>query len=322
MKSIYLGLSLITVSVIAADLPSPALVVLNKDESSLSIVDPKTGKVSGRVKTGEGPHEVIASVDGKTAFVTNYGSQTPGNSLSMIDLVNLKETRIDLRPMVRPHGIDIANGQIWFTAEGSKLIGRYDPAAKQVAELLGTGQNGTHMVLFSKDKTKIFTTNMGSDTVSIFTHAPDGVTWSQALVPVGKGPEGLDLSPDGKELWVSQLRDGGVAIIDVEEKKLKHTFNVGTKRSNRIKFTPDGRKVLVSDLAGGELLVIDVASRKTIKKLPLGKTLTGILIEPKGEEAFIAVSGDHHIAVLDLKTLEVKRKIEPGRGPDGMVWIP
>ncbi len=315
-------LACMALSTIAAELPSPALLVLNKDEASMSIVDPRTGKVTGKVRTGESPHEIVASADGRTAFVTNYGSQTPGNSLSVIDLIAQKETRADLRPMLKPHGIDIADGKIWFTAEGSKVIGRYDPSSNRVDEILGTGQNGTHMVLLNKEKNRIFTTNMGSDTVSIFTHAPDGVSWNQTVIAVGKGPEGLDLSPDGKELWVSQLRDGGVAIIDVEERKLKHTFDIGTKRSNRIKFTPDGKKVLVSDLAGGELLVIDVASRKTIKKLPLGKTLTGILIEPKGEMAFIAVSGDHHIAVLDLKKLEVVRKIEPGKGPDGMVWIP
>ena len=77
--------TLLAVSAYAADLPSPALLVLNKSDATLAIVDPANGKVITRIPTGEGPHEVV--VAGKTAYVTNYGSRTPGSSLSIVDLV-------------------------------------------------------------------------------------------------------------------------------------------------------------------------------------------------------------------------------------------
>ncbi len=315
-------LAVLSASVFAADLPKPALIVLNKEDATLVVVDPNTGKVSAPVPTGEGPHEVEVSADGKLAFVTNYGARNPGNSLSVIDLAAGKELhRVDLLPMQRPHGITVAEGKVWFTAEGSKLIGRYDPAANKVDTLMGTGQNGTHMVILSKDASRIFAANIGGDSISIFTHTPDGAGWNQTVVPVGKGPEGLDLTPDGKQLWTAHSRDGGVSILDVEEKKVVGTFDIGTKRSNRIKFTPDGKLALVSDLAGGELVILDVAGRKIVKKMALGKMPEGILMDPNGTRAFIAVAGDNHIAVLDLKTLEVVKKLEPGKGPDGMAWV-
>jgi len=299
------------------------LLVLNKEDATLAIVDPASGKILGVVPTGEGPHEVDVSADGKLAFVTNYGARTPGSSLSVIDLAAKKELRrVDVSPMQRPHGIWAAEGKVWFTAESAKLIGRYDPASNKVDTLLGTGQNGTHMVMLSRDGSKIFATNLGSDSVSVFTYAPDGVTWNQTVVPVGRGPEGLDITPDGREFWTAHSRDGAVSILDVETRKVKATIELGTKRSNRIKFTLDGKYALVSDLAGGELVILDVASKSIVKKMALGKMPEGILMDPNGQRAFIAVAGDHYVAILDLKTLAVTGKFETGKGPDGMAWVP
>jgi YVTN family beta-propeller protein len=47
----------------------------------------------------------------------------------------------------------------------------------------------------------------------------------------------------------------------------------------------------------------------------------GVLIPPDGGRAYVAVTGDNQIAVIDLKTLEVTGRIEPGKGPDGMAWV-
>ena len=87
----------------AAAQPSPTLLVLNKIENTLAFVDPATGQITGKVPTGEGPHEVVT--DGTRAYVSNYGAQTPGATLSVIDLASRKEVRrVDLGPLRRPHG--------------------------------------------------------------------------------------------------------------------------------------------------------------------------------------------------------------------------
>jgi YVTN family beta-propeller protein len=311
----------ICLSAFAAELPSPTLLVLNKEESTLAFVDPSTGKVNGRVTTGDGPHEVEVSADGKYAFVSNYGSgAAPGNTLSIVDLTALEIRRFNLTSLQRAHGLATEGNKVWFTAEANKVIGRYDPVSNQVDFILGTGQNGTHMVLVSKDANKLYTANIGSDSISIFERAAGSANWDQTVIPVGKGPEGMDLTPDGRQLWAAHSRDGRISIIDVNTKKVTGTIDIGTKRSNRLKFTPDSKYVLVSDLEGGELVILDAASRKQVKRLALGKAPEGILIEPGGKRAFIAVSGDNHIAVLDLNTLNVTGQIQTGRGPDGMAW--
>jgi YVTN family beta-propeller protein len=310
-----LSLAALFAALLAAETPSLTLLVGNKDENSLAFVDPATGKVLGRVPTGEGPHEVAASSDGKLAFASNYGTgQNPGSTISVIDAVNMKEIRkVDISPMRRPHGLFFANGKLYFTAETNRLIGTYDPAANTIDWLMGTGQNTTHMVMVGRDNL-IFTANIGSDTITIIDRT------GETPVPVGKGPEGMDLSPDGKFIWAAHSRDGGVSIIDVAAKRVVGTITLGTKRSNRLKFTPDGKRVLVSDLDAGEVVAVDVASRKETQRIPMGKSPEGILMSKDGSKAYVAVNGDHKVAVLDLATMKVIGHLETGKGPDGMAW--
>lgn len=305
-----------------AQTPAGTLVVLNKEEASLVVVDPASGKTLATVATGEGPHEVVVSSDGTLAFVGNYGgAQTPGNSISVIDLENANELRrVDLGPLHRPHGLAFAAGKLFFTAETNRLIGRYDPAANQIDWLLGTGQAGTHMVVAARDGSLLFTSNIGSDSVSIIERGANPGAWNVTVVPVGKGPEAIDLSPDGRELWTAHSRDGGVSIIDPATHAVTATIDLGTKRSNRLKFTPDGKLVLITDLDAGELRVVDAAARREVKRIPLGRSPEGILIPPGGTRAFVAVTGENQVAVVDLKSLAVTSRFAPGRGPDGMAW--
>ncbi|HZT31920.1 MAG TPA: YncE family protein [Bryobacteraceae bacterium] len=316
-----LGVLAVT-SASAAAARSAVLLVLNKASNELAIVDPVSHQVLGRVPTGLSPHEVTASADGRLAFVSNYGTgEAPGNSISVIQIEPPKEVRrFLLDPMSRPHGIWFAGGRVYFTAEANKLIGSYDPAASRVNWLLGTGQNSTHMVLVSPDGNRIFTANIGSDSITEFERTGGPMAWNGTVIPVGKGPEGMDLSPDGRELWTAHSGDGGVSIIDAAAKRVVQTLRIGTKRSNRLKFSPDGRLVLVSDMGGGELVVLDARARKEVKRLSLGRSPEGILMPPGESRAYVAVAGENHVAILDLKTLTVAGQIETGSGPDGLAW--
>src|SRR3954451_19582201 len=221
----------IVLTVMLAGQTTPGrLLVLNKEDATFVIVNPESGAIVGKVPVGEGPHELITSADGKYAFASNYGSgPAPGHTISMIDIAAQKELRrIDVAPLSRPHGLAFAGGKLYFTAEADKKIARYDPAADKIDWQFETGQNATHMVLPAKDGRTLFTSNIGSDTVSIVELGANGAA-TQTIVPFGKGPEGLDLSPDGRELWSAHSRDGGVSIVDVATRKVKQTIAAGTK---------------------------------------------------------------------------------------------
>ena len=341
-----------------AQAPSTTLLALSKDDHTVAIVDPSTLQVLARIPSGPDPHEIIASDDGKLAFISNYGGLDSSlNTISIVDLVARKALPpIDLGALRSTHGLDFAGGKLYFTAETNKIIGRYDPATQHVDWILGTGQDRTHMVLVSKSLDRIFTSNVNSATISIielvsqpnggFGPPPGGPpgsgpggpppqaqgpppggprkTWEVTNVPAGHGVEGFDVSPDGKELWAANARDATVTIIDIAAKKAVQTIPIAVKGANRLKFTPDGSHVLISGLGarGGDtsLVVLDVATRKEVKQLSLGGGSAGILIAPDGSRAYVAVSSADKIAVIDLKTLEVVGQINAGKQPDGMAW--
>ena len=302
--------------------PSPALLVLNKSESALVIVDATTLQPTGKIGTGPVPHEVVASTDGKLAFVTNYGQHQDGTSLSVIDLVAQKELhRLDLTPMRGPHGIVFFDGEAWFTLEGSKKIARYNPQTNTVDWTHDIGQERTHMLVVAPDGRTIYTANVNSDSVTAVEKDAPGSGWSNTNIAVGKGPEGEDISPNGKELWVANSHDGSVSIIDTGTKKVVQTVDVQTKFSNRLKFTMDGKLVLITDMGAGDLLVMDVASRKEVKRMHLGKSVEGVFVAPDGVRAFVAETGENQIAIVDLKKLEVTKTFTTGKEPDGMAWV-
>ncbi len=383
----------------AQETSAPALLVLHKGENAMAIVDPASGKVLGRVPTGQDPHELTVSDDGKLAFASNYAAPGPrgGNTLSVIDIAARKELhRVDLAPLLRPHGLWFSHGKLYFTAEGSMAIARYDPETNKVDWLLGLGQERTHMIVVSKDQKTIFTSNVSSNTISIIEQGapspgfaagpggppgdmiarppggpggppgggpPGGVpvrppgeapggppgerprlagppgpggfggpprggpggggpVWRQTVIPVGRGPEGFDVSPDGKELWTAHMGDGRISVIDLAAKKVDVTIDAGARAPNRLKFTPDGKLALVSEIAGGGLVVLDTRARTVTKRVALGRGASGILIPPDGLHAYVALTGNNAVAVIDLKTLSEVGRLSTGSGPDGMAWLP
>lgn len=308
---------------IAAPFASAAsLLVLNKEDATLSIFDPATGRQRGQnIPTGDGPHEVEVSGDGRLAFVGNYGTgQAPGNSLSVIDLATARErTRVDLGDLRRPHGLAVRGQAVYLTAEDAQQVARYDAASNRIDWRFTTGQQRTHMVVLARDGT-VITTNIQSDNVSFITPKADGGT--QTVVATGKGPEGMDLTPDGRQLWTANSADGSISIIDVATRRLVKSFDIGTKRSNRLKFTPDGALALVSDLTAGELVIVDARAQAVKSRLPVGRGATGILVVPDGSRAYVAASAEGKLVIVDLKTLAIAGEIRAGRGPDGMAWVP
>lgn len=297
----------------------PVLVVLNKADGTLAIIDPVSMKLTAKVPTGDGPHEVVLSPDGKTAYVANYGAQAPGNSLSVIDVATAKELRrVDLGPLSRPHGIQFLGGKLYFTSETTRTIARYDPAANKVDWIMGTGQSGSHMVVVSPDQKRFYTANIGSDSVTAFEFQnvpPAGSRITQ--IPVGKQPEAIDLSPDGKEIWTGLNVDGAIDIVDTTTSKFKEKVNIGG-RPYRVKFTADGKHVICTMFASKEILVIDAATRKVLRRMTIESVAMGVVISADGKTAFVTVVQPDAVLKIDLEKMEITGRGNSGKGPDGI----
>lgn len=337
----------VTMTATAQPTPKAALVALSKQDHTLAIVDPATLHILATVPVGDDPHEVIASADGKTAYVSNYGFGG-FHTLTAVDLIGQKPAGvIDLGALRGPHGLDFEQGKVWFTAEAAKAIGSYDPAGGKIDWIMGTGQTRTHMIYVFPDAKRILTTNVTSATVTIFDKTegrpggpppgmpppgagpgaggpppgppptPPGGDWVLTVLPAGRGSEGFDVSPDGKEAWVANAWDGTITVIDLKTRTVAATLAADVQGANRLKFTPDGKLALVTP--GTALVIIDAATRKEVKRLPAVHGSGGIQMQPDGARAYVACGRDNYVAVIDLKTLELVGKIQIA-SPDGLAW--
>lgn len=343
---------------LAESTPSPALLVLSKQDHTIVIVDPRDLHVVAKAPVGDDPHEVIASTDGRTAYVSNYGFGQ-FHTITIIDLIGQKRIgTIDLGALRGPHGLDFVGGKLWFTAEAAKAIGSYDPTSETIDRIIGIGQNRTHMLYVFPDSKRIVTTNVNSGTVTVLDKTegaagsptgpppgtapgmgpppqgqgngpqggprrmpgPPGGDWNETVIPVGKGDEGFDVSHDGKEAWTANAWDGTISVVDLGALRVTDTIKANVRGANRLKFTTDQKHVLVSLLGSPELVVIDAARHGVIKRLPIGHGAAGILMEPNGKRAFVACGPDNYVAVIDLDTMTMTGKIDAGGNPDGLAW--
>ena len=197
-------------------LPASAetLLVVRKTDNAVDFMDPGSGLRLASVLTGNAPHEISVSPDGKRAVVSNYGTREhPGSTLSIVDLEQPQEVkRIDLAPHTRPHGVAwFAADRIAVTTEGSRHVLLVDPASGRVVSAIETAQETSHMVVVSADARRAYVTNIGSGTTTAI-----NLVAGRKLedIATGAGSEALALTPDGRELWVAARADGHIAVID------------------------------------------------------------------------------------------------------------
>lgn len=322
-----------------AALPAGAatLVVANKAEATVSLIDLDTGKVAATLPTGQGPHEVAVSPSGKLALVTDYGTrEKPGSTLTLLDVPGARVVRtVDLGEYRRPHGaVWISESRAVVTAEGSQALLEVDLAEGKVVRAIPTGQEISHMVVVGMGGTRAFVANIGSGSITAI-DLKEGR--KLADVPTGKGAEGIDVTPDGRQVWVTNREADTVTVIDAATLQVVASLPCAAFPI-RAKATPDGKRVLVSNAKSGDLAVLSVGDRGIERRVPLAVEATategrlmgfgtssvpiGIVIEPGGKRAYVAHANADRITVLDLEGWKPAGSLTAGKEPDGMGYSP
>jgi len=336
--SLSVVLSLFVVLTVGVGRPPVAadtLLVANKSEATLSFVDLETGDVVATLPTGSGPHEVAVSPDGKTAVVANYGGQSPGSSLTVVDVPGARVVRtLDLGEHQRPHGIHfLADGErLVVTVEQSKAVLVVGVASGEIERVIETGQEISHMVALDRVAERAYVANIGSGSMTALDLAAGE---RLGTVTTGEGAEGIAVTPDGSQVWVTNRGADTVTLVDPESLQVVTTLE-STSFPIRAEATPDGRWVLVTNARSGDLTVIDAEARKVARTVELnlrakdteGRVLgdrfgesslpIGIEIAPDGKRAYIAHAGADLIQVLDLDSWQPVGTLTAGREPDGM----
>jgi YVTN family beta-propeller protein len=321
---------------------SGTLLVLNKSDNTVSLIDLASKESIATISTGVGPHEVAVSPDGKIAAVANYGNRArPGNTLTVIDVPAGKPLRtIDLGENRRPHGITwLEANEVAVTTEGSKALLVVDVGSAKLAKTVPTDQEGSHMVAVAPKLRRAFVANIGSGSVSIVDLKENRRI---ANIPTGDGAEGIDISPDQAEVWVANRAVNTVSVIDAASLKIIATLPC-KDFPIRVKFTADGERVLVSNAGSGDVAVFDAAQRQEVRRISMqvkaseqsstsdrlfstrfgqSPVPVGILIAPELNQAFVANTNADVVIVIDLKTWQIADRLTAGNEPDGLGYSP
>jgi YVTN family beta-propeller protein len=322
---------------VTGSLNAATLVVANKAEATVSLVDLASGKVAATLPVGTGPHEVAISPDGKQALIANYGTgPQPGSSLTLIDVPGAKVVKtIDLGEVKRPHGMVFLDGRrALVTSEAGKALVEVDVEAGKVVRQIPTGQELSHMVAVTPDHSRAFVANITSGSMTAI-DLKEGKVLSS--VKTGAGTEGIDVTPDGKQVWVTNREGNTVAVVDAKTLEILATVE-SAAFPIRAKVTPDGRRVLVSNAKSGDLSVFSVAEKKLERRVPVpvpavedkdGRLMgqfgdssvpIGIVIEPDGKRAYVAHANGDAISIVDLTEWKRVGSLTAGKEPDGMGW--
>ena len=332
MKKLFLLASLLTGLLTGCQCPksesahaSGYLLVANKGNHTLSIIDPVTGQQLTAVdEEGVTGHEVVASADGRWAFVPIFGNAgvgrpgTDGSVIRVIDLVDgqIADT-IDFQRGVRPHCAVLGpkNGLLYVTIELENAIAVIDPQTLQILGNIPTGQPESHMLAITSDGKRGYTSNVGPGTVSVLDLEERKVL---TIIPVGGHAQRIALSVDDQWAFTADQTQPRLAVISTRTNGIAQWLELpgigyGTAP------TPDGRWLIVALPRINQVGVIDLATMKVVRTLAVPATPQEVLVRPDGGEAYVSCDASGKVAAIDLKTWNV-RVIAAGPGADGLAW--
>lgn len=283
------------------------LVIAYMDESKVALVDGKTYKTLATLDSGKNPHEIRISHDKRRAYVA------AGKTITVVDLKNHKiKANFDLGEY-SAHDIRVSrdNRRIWLVCADKEAILELDAETGKVLQIYKVNQKGAWFVEVTPDERKLYTPNLEGKSVSVITRA----TGETKVIPFEHPVYGIDITPDGRQIWVSG-RD--IKIIDAETDKIIHTVKTSEAGTGRIRLTSDGKKAVVALLK--KVAVYDVKTRLLISETEVGVSPKGMSLSADNRRAFLTNPDDNSVTVLDIVAGKKLPGFQTGKKPDGIGW--
>jgi YVTN family beta-propeller protein len=330
LRSLCAFVTTATLIVVGAEFASAKsggyLLVANKGDHTLGIIDTAAGRQIATVpEDGITGHELIASPDGKRAFVPIYGNSgvghagTDGSLLRVIDLTSRKIVgTVDFGHGVRPHCAMIGpkDGLLYVSTELDNSISVIDPKTLKILHSIPTDQSESHMFCISSDNKRAYTANVGPGTVSVL-DIPSRKTI--ATIPISKVTQRISISPDDKWVFTSDQITPQLAVIDTSKNAIAKWIEMPGLGYGSAP-TPDGRFLVIALSNKNKVAVIDLKTMSVTTTLDVPKAPQETLVRPDGQEAYVSCDASKQIAVIDTKSWKVEKLIDAGPGADGLAW--
>jgi YVTN family beta-propeller protein len=318
--------SLMNPSSPSSDSTTSLLLVANKGDHTVSLVDPKAGRQIATVDVkGVTGHELVASPDGKVAFVPIYGDSgvglpgSDGSNLAVIDLASRKLTgNVDFGKGVRPHCAMIGpkNGLLYVTTELDQSITVIDPKTLHIVGKIPTGQPESHMLALSRDGRRGYTANVGPGTVSVLDLE---ARKTLAVIPVAPKVQRIALSVDDRYAFTSDQTKAQLAVIDTATNKINTWIPLPAQGYGAAP-TPDGKWLVVALRTGNQVAVVDLHAMKVAHTVEVPAAPQEVLVSPDGKMAYVSCDASKKVAAIRTSDWKVDKLIETGPSTDGLAW--
>jgi YVTN family beta-propeller protein len=302
------------------------LLVDQKGDSSLAIVDPVAGQVVADVgENGTTGHEVAATPDGRLAFVPIYGNSgvgkpgSDGANIVVVDVAAHKVTgNIAFDHGVRPHCAVFGpkDGLLYVTTEIDRSVTLIDPKTLKIVGAIPTGQPESHMLALSHDGLRGYTANVGPGTVSVLDVKARKTV---KVIPVSGNVQRIAISNDDRWVFTADETAPRLAVIDTATNAVAKWIKLDGLGYGSAP-TPDGRFLLIAIPDANVVDVIDLKTMTVVEKVMVGKDPQEVLVRPDGKAVYVSCIGSNQVAEIDSTTWKVTRMIATGNGTDGLGW--
>src|SRR5262245_30116525 len=305
-------------SVCGADV-AQVLVSLAKDHKVV-LMSLDTGQVVATFPVVIGPHEIAMTRDGARAYVANAGTGTGGQSghtVSMLDLKARRVTNFDLGTYKQPHDVRVSrDGSIlWVACAPARAVLEMDARTGELRRSWKTGADGGWFLVASPDDRKVYVPHLEGKRLVVIDRERGAVS----TVYAGGALSGIDVAPDGSEVWVIDHEQKKVVVVETSADRVAATLPLASADFGRMRISRDGRRAVV--LQGKTLVIFDRAARRPVSSVEMpieGKVLD---LSPSGRRAVVSNPDANRVTLVDLDAGKIIRSFPTGKTPDGVAWL-
>ncbi len=304
---LLLFLSLFVFLSSALTVKAGVLVIAYMDESKVVLVDGATYQTLAILETGKNPHEVRVSPDGRHAYVA------AGKTITAVDIKNRRvRANFDLGSY-SAHDIRVSRDgkRIWAACGSAQTILEMDSDTGKILKTYKTEQQGSWFVEITPDERKIYTPNLEGKSVSVI----DRATGKVKIIPFEVRVYGIDITPDGKQIWVS---GGDLGVIDTATDEVIARVKTSEAETGRIRLASDGKRAVLA--LSKKLVVFDVKTRRLIGEAELSASPKVLTLSKDNRRAFLTNPDNNSVSVVDILNGKQIATFQTGKKPDGIGW--
>src|SRR5882672_3641020 len=184
-----------------------AVLVLNSEEASYSILSRSGRTELARLPVGREPHHLLLTPDGKDVLI----GSTATNELLVLDAKTGEKRRV-VKDVIDPYHMGFSPDGKWFVTAAYRLdhVDIYRTDDFKLAGRIFIDGLPSHLAFDNESKT-VFVSLQQSGRLAAFDLATQTLKWN---VPVGNTPAGVLMLPDDKRLLVALTGEDGVVVVD------------------------------------------------------------------------------------------------------------